>query len=98
MDGLKIWKIFGEKYVVVRTSSVMSDGASEVPYIYLGYFVDADDRFLYMAAVCDKDKICTAIELEAIEEISLYSEDPEVPREPAKILSLAPQAPTPSED
>lgn len=101
MDGLKVWKIFGEKYIVVRTSSIMSDGmGNEMPYLYLGYFVDADDKFMYLAPTCEKEKIVTAVEFDAIEEISIYSEEQENVREPGKLISIkaaAPETP-PSQD
>jgi hypothetical protein len=73
----------------------MSDGmGNEVPYMYLGYFVDADDRFMYLAPTCEKEKIVTAVELDAIEEISIYStEEEESPREPGKLFSIKSVAP-----
>ena len=98
MDGLKLWKIFGEKQVVIRTSGVgMDENGNDFPLMYLGFFLDADDKFLYLSSTHEHANISTALELETIDEISLYREE-EDSRVPGKLLSLAPPAPTPGEN
>jgi hypothetical protein len=98
VDGLKLWKIFGEKQVVIRTSGEgMDEQGRNFPLLYLGYFVDTDDKFLYLSPTMDYSNIATALELDTIDEISLYFEE-EKPNEKAKVLSLAPPAPKDSQD
>lgn len=99
MEPLKLWKYFGEKYCIIRTGCVFADERGiAAPLMYLGYLMDIDDEFIYISPTCDKEKICTSLELETIDEISLYKSDEEMEGPEngiGKIFSLVPPTKTP---